>query len=339
MLLLILTAFFIWAIFIPKGDLSRKITETLTSQRHRADLFFRGVTFAEIVSGVKYWEIKADSSDLNKTTQIASMKIVDGTFFKKGEKSLKIIAPAATWNMKNKEIYLVNPLGYDAKYEREFKKKIKELDLEKNNLSEFNIPNSFGLTKKIGYWFKAKNLTWRLTTKRIVCTDGIKLTKGDITVYSERLDGDVGLERTVLTGNPKAIILEKDKITLTATKFEVDSKSDIMYALGNVKFILESTIKGKTIITSNAAAYNQRENIIELTGNVEINHKDIRASSNLASYFMPQRKITLTGDAKAFRAGEELRGDKIHIYLEEDRIDVEGGTKIFIPKSLIEEIG
>jgi len=337
--LLILVAFFVWSIFIPKGDLGKEIGETLKAQRQRADLFFRGVTFAEIVNGIKYWEIKAQSSDLNKTTKIATMKIVDGTFFKKGEKSLKILAPAATWKMKEKEIYLVNPLGYDAKYEREFKRKTKEIETLKSDVSEFNISNSYELTKEIGYWFKAKNLTWKLATKKIFCEKGVRLTKGDITAFSERLEGDVGLEHIVLTGNPKANIEQAERMTLLATKFEIDSKSDIMYALGNVKFVRESEVEGDATIVSNAASYNQRENVIEASGNVKIYFKDIQASSNLATYFVSQKKITLMGDARASRGGDELRGEKIHIFLEENRIDVEGDTKIFIPKSVIEEIG
>ena len=332
-----LIGFFAWAIFVPKGDIGEKITETLKSQKKKADLFFRGVTFSEIVNGRKYWEIKAVSSDLNKTTQISNMKTVDATFFKKGKKSLKIIAPAATWNMKDKEIYLANPLGYDPKYERVFKKKIKGIDLEKDDISEFILPNSYDITKEIGFWFKAKNLTWKLATKRIICKKGIKLTKGDTVILSEHLEGDVGFERVILTGKPEATIEREEKIKLTATKFEVDSKSDIVYALGNVKLVLESTAEGTATINSNAASYNQKEKVIEFTGNIEIFIGDIRATSDLATYFMPQKKITLTGNPRASRAGDELRGEKIHIYIEENRIEVEGKTKIFISKSELED--
>ena len=79
----------------------------------RADLSFKDVTFEEVVAGIKYWQLKATTAKINKSTEIATLRQANGTFFKKGRAVLCFKSPAAIWDMKNKQIVLDKPLGYD----------------------------------------------------------------------------------------------------------------------------------------------------------------------------------------------------------------------------------
>lgn len=318
---------FIWAAFVPKGDFTEKVQETLKEQRRRTDLFFRGATFAEIVNGVKYWELHARTSDINKDIKLATMKDVDGLFFKNGKAALKILAPTAEWKMDEKEIFLDEPIGYDIKYERKVRKHLKKMGDVRELFSIFHLPSKYPAESELGYWFKAHNLNWSIATKKIICKKGITLTKGDVTVFSEKLEGDVGLEKVKLSGFPKALISGRDggDITIEAKVFDIDSPNDMIYAKGNVKII-----RGAAIITSNNAVYNQKEGFIELTSNVSTIFEDIKAWGDEGIYSVKEESAALTGNAGALRGQSKLFGDKVIVFIKDGKIVIEGKTRVTI---------
>jgi len=321
-LLLVLSGLAFWAIFVPKEDFVKRVTQRLEEQKERADLFFRGVTVAEIVDGKKYWELRAISSELNKTTNITNLTTVRGTFFEKGNPELRIIAPTAVWHMKEKEIYLSEPIGYDTKFEKAFRHKLGSLRKLKDPRAIFNLPHE----GDSGYWFKAHNLAWKLATKKINCTDGIMLAKGNIVVLSDELEADVAMENVKLIGSPRANV--DDNITCEATTIKVDSKNDLIYALGGSRML-----RSDAVITSDSALYRQRSRELELLGNVHVTSKDLEAWGNNALYLVDSERAVLSGEARALRGNNALSGDEVSILFKEDKVTVSGRTQVKISGS------
>ncbi|HSN04634.1 MAG TPA: LptA/OstA family protein [Nitrospira sp.] len=69
---------------------------------------------------------------------------------------------------------------------------------------------------------------------------------------------------------------------------------------------------------------------IEATGHVRIEREGGNATSNKAVFDNSRRIVTLTGDPVAWEKGTRVSGEKIIIYLDEDRSVVEGGTHLRI---------
>jgi len=321
LLIALLLGLFIWAVFSPKEDFVAKITKTLEGQKGIADLFFSGVTVAEISDGKKYWELVAKTSSFNKEEDITTLSTVKGTFFQEDKGSLKIISPSAVWYMALREILLDEPIGYDTKFERQFKGKIEDLKDIKDPRAVFNLPEN-STAGDNGYWFKAHNLKWKLSDQKLVCRDGIMLTKGKVVVTSDALEGDVAMEHVILTGSPHALV---DSISFEATTMEVDSKNDLLLAYGRIK----ATRHDGTII-ADKGLYKQRTNEVDFIDNVALTYRDLKGWANSAVYFVASEEAVLKGAASAVRAGNTLSGDEIHILFKENRVFVKGKTKVKI---------
>jgi lipopolysaccharide transport protein LptA len=326
---LIMIGFFVWAL-LPKRDFSDKISEKLNKEKEKADVVFNDATLAEVYDGVKYWELVAKNALINKSIGKADLFVVDGLFFDKGKPTIKFLAPSAIWKIKMNEISLSNPIGYDIKYEKTIKDELAKVkDIAKLS-SVFHLPTRIG-EKYEGYWFSAKNLNWKLSTKRLLCSGAISLTKGDMVINAEKLEADVGMEKVLLTGNPAGqIFADSKKVNIVADTFFVDSYQDIITADQNV--IL--TRNGSKIKTTKAV-YNQKLGIINLYGDVFLTDGKITAYSKNASYDANNNKIILTANAKAKRGENEVYGEKMTILLGQNKIIIEGRTKARIKETEI----
>ena len=314
---------FYWALYSPKQDMSSRIYETLKDQEKKADFSFKGVTFEEVVAGVKYWQLLADSASVNKSTGIAVLKDCQGTFFKKGRPALCFRSPTALWNMKKKEILLDKPIGYDVKLETRISALVKTL--KSSDLSVFNLPQLY--KKEAGYWFKAKNLSWKLADESLLCTGGIVLNKGEATGYAEKLEGDVALERVILDGKPKVSISSRDSAptTVESDAFEILSRENLIIAKGNPRITW-----GEALVLTDALKYRQAERTLDLSGNVKINYKDIIAYGDSAYYLIDEGKIVLKGSARAEQLTNKLSGEQVSVSLKDRKISVAGRGKVII---------
>ncbi len=70
--------------------------------------------------------------------------------------------------------------------------------------------------------------------------------------------------------------------------------------------------------------------LMEATGHVTIEKDDGRATGRKAVYYVTDRKIVLTGDPVACQRGTRVSGEKITMYIDEDRSEVEGGSQVLI---------
>ncbi|MBM4122133.1 MAG: hypothetical protein FJ249_06035 [Nitrospira sp.] len=78
---------------------------------------------------------------------------------------------------------------------------------------------------------------------------------------------------------------------------------------------------------------NRSVSVIEATGHVMIEKDEGRATSQKAMYFADEEKIVLTGEPAAWQKGTRVTGQKITMYLAEDRSVVEGGSRVQIEPS------
>lgn len=295
---LIVTSMFMWALFAPKENISGKISKKLSEQKQKADLFMRGVTFSEIVGGVKYWEIKSISSEINKNKDTALLTETKGAFFKKGIATFHILSPKVFWNMRNKEIFIESALGYS----RNFK-------------------------------FETKNLNWSLASKKLKTDDDVVIDMSGSIIKAKGLSADVALEKVDLKGRPHAEIQSGIKdgiINMDADVFEIDGIKNIIKASGFLK-----ANQGELNIESGSAEFKDNEKILNIHDNVRISFRDIAAASDFASYNVRSRKIILIGGASAKRGGSNLNGDKLIIDLKDNKIGVMGRTKAFIEEEVI----
>jgi len=321
--LLFLIWIFYWAVFAEKQDISEKIAATLKEQEKVADLAFKDVSFEEVFEGVKYWQLNSKTATINKSTELATLRTVKGTFYKSGQPVLKFISPAALWQMGEKEILLDQAIGYDVSLEN----KIDQLTKKKANpfASLFSLPREYKNGQ--GYWFEAKNLNWKLANQKLFCNGGIVLNKGEVSGIADQLEADVALEKIKLSGHPKITISPKglSPVTLEAESFEVISSQDLIIATGNPRVAWNDAQ-----INAQEIRYRQKEKEISFSQDVKVLFRDIIASGNLANYQTNDEKIILEGAARAMQADNQLTGEKVMVSLRDNKISVVGQGKVVI---------
>jgi lipopolysaccharide export system protein LptA len=104
---------------------------------------------------------------------------------------------------------------------------------------------------------------------------------------------------------------------------EADNRNRTVDFSGNVVAKREDMV----IFSDRISAYYTEQGKIRQTiarGNVKINQQDRTATCQVATFSQPSQTIVLTGKPKVWQDKNILSGDRIIIYLEEDRIVVEG---------------
>ncbi len=318
----IFIGFFIWAM-LPRDDFSKKVSDTLQNEQKKADVIFKDATLAEVYDGVKYWELVAVRAVVNKSTGRADMVDVNGLSFDNGKPTIKFLAPSALWNINKNEIYMKDPIGYDASFEEQLKERILKGKKSSDRISYFHLAQKGKGEAFGGFWFQAKNLNWKLTTKKLLCHGAISLTKGNVVISSEDLESDVGMQKVRLTGHPSAeVAADPSPIIMNADEMLVDSSANTVTARNKVHI----TRNGSDIV-ADASTYSQSSNKVTMTGNVRINDGEIHAWSRSASYDIAGKLVTLTEDARAERNGNKIYGDRMTLYLGLNKIVVEGRSK------------
>lgn len=320
---------FVWALYAPKPDIQATLKETMKSQKNRLDLFYKGVTFQETQDSIKYWEIKAKTSSVNRSTNVASLEGTGGTFFQKGKPVLKFIAPSAIWQMDRQEIRLSKPVGYDAKAPRSAIEKF--LSIKQKSPSYFELPADYNGAGK-DFFFRAENLLWDMRDKELVCDNGLWIKKGNMSGMAKMLKGDVALEKVRLTGNPRIYITDTYLAVITAEIFEIDSRKDLLKALNGV------TMSANEIrVTTRSATYEQDTKLLHLLGNVTATYKNFKASADYGVYNLKTQKIKLINHARLVRGKSVLTGNEATIDVKSRAFSIKGKSRIVVPHEEMEK--
>jgi len=143
------------------------------------------------------------------------------------------------------------------------------------------------------------------------------------------------LSALLIAAAPVAVKNEKvarEPLVITSNRMVADKLGDIVTFTGEVTLKKE----GMTLSSDSVVVYYDvktkgiRE--IEALGGVMVRKEGRVALANRASYYSREEKIVLTGDARIIENESQLGGERITLFIREDRSIVEGG-KVLLYKS------
>lgn len=185
---------------------------------------------------------------------------------------------------------------------------------------------------------------------------GIGLSEESGSVKTES-SSEKGLVKAEETTPPKADEAQVPKtvpgaIQIATDRLEVDDKAKVIHLNGNVEIrwdqmvltcsdadVFYHEVQVKKTGSSNPKKETEAKREItrlEANGHVKITMEDSVAVSDKAVYDAVKRQIILTGSPRVWRGKDFLTGDRIIVYLDEDRVVVESGPKKKVKATLYE---
>lgn len=117
----------------------------------------------------------------------------------------------------------------------------------------------------------------------------------------------------------------REPIVITSNRMEADELGNKVTFTGNVLLKKEGMTLSSDAMTVMYDPGSKDIRQIDAHGNVVVRKEGRVALSNNASYFSTDEKIILTGDARIIENESQLGGEKITLFMREDRSLVEGG--------------
>jgi len=129
-------------------------------------------------------------------------------------------------------------------------------------------------------------------------------------------------------------------IKITSDRLISDNKSQIITFIGNVKVVredLEMTADAMDILQEKSDDGKSGIDMIVARGNVKINKKGKYATAEKAIYYEALQKIILSGSPRSWEDKNEISGEEMTFFMNEDRLVVKQGKKkqvnvIFYPE-------
>ena len=141
----------------------------------------------------------------------------------------------------------------------------------------------------------SQKMTFKNQQSQAVFDGAVVLTRGTLVVYSDRM-----------------VVSFRNQEVGTDSKKAVEGKGP------------SSPAKGPDTVSNRAVTQ------IEATGRVKIERDAGNATCQKAVYYRDEDKIVLTGDPVAWDKGTRVSGQRITMFLGEDRTVVEGGSRVRI---------
>lgn len=130
-----------------------------------------------------------------------------------------------------------------------------------------------------------------------------------------------------------------DPIDIKSDRLEAHNKERKIVFQGNVRARQRDTLIFADKLTTYYDRAGKDVERIVAEGNVKITQLDKVATSREAVFENFTRRIILKGDPHLWQGKDELRGEMITVYLDEDRVFVEKARGVFTPSRLREEAG
>jgi lipopolysaccharide export system protein LptA len=127
---------------------------------------------------------------------------------------------------------------------------------------------------------------------------------------------------------------KREPVVITSNTMEADKLGDTVTFTGNV------TLKkaGMTLTSDSMVVFYDAQSKgikeIDAYGNVVVRKEGRVAFSNKASYYSREEKIVLSGDARIIENENQLGGETITLFMNEDRSVVEAGKIMFYQNTL-----
>ena len=148
----------------------------------------------------------------------------------------------------------------------------------------------------------------------------------DITADEVRYDRKGAL--AIASGNVEVLF---KSFRITGDHAEYDESALLVTIRGNARF--EDTLEG-SVFVADKIVFLLREEEMEAEGDVSLRYKDgeVLASGDKLSYFSEGKRAIIQGDACVEIAGKMFQAKVITIFLDEERVVAEGGTRTVIPR-------
>lgn len=291
LILVLVLWLFYWAIFVPKESLTGRISRELERQSSKLDLFMKGVVFSEIIEGKKYWEIKALTSQINKDTGKALLNDIQGVFFSDGKPSVRFTAPSVIWDMKERQIRIESPKGFDGSY-------------------NFSVPD----------------LSWSLSRDSFWTDGPVVFQSAQGTIKGRGLSGSPGKAGMTIKGDPVASFSWRGKVMrLQAKSFGLDGTRGNISASGGCTASMDALS-----VTAEEMEYFRAKMEVSARGKVKLSYRDIKASADNALFRLGGNTVTLSGNAAASRQGSRMSAGRLKIDMKNNRIIMEERTEVFV---------
>ena len=122
---------------------------------------------------------------------------------------------------------------------------------------------------------------------------------------------------------------KREPMVITSSHMEADKLGDKVTFTGDVVLKKE----GMTLYSDSMIVFydvpTKGVKQIDASGNVVVRKEGRVALSNRASYYSREEKIVLTGDARIIENENQLGGERITLFMRDDRSIVEGGNVLF----------
>jgi lipopolysaccharide export system protein LptA len=130
-----------------------------------------------------------------------------------------------------------------------------------------------------------------------------------------------------------------EPIVITADRLEAEKLGETVTFIGNVVLKKEAmTLSAdRMIVYYDSGTKDIRQ--IDASGNVVVHKEGRVAFSRDAFYYSREEKIVLTGDARIVENDNELGGEKITLFLRDDRSVIEGGKVLLYQDQTVSKPG
>ncbi|HET7317523.1 MAG TPA: lipopolysaccharide transport periplasmic protein LptA [Nitrospirota bacterium] len=127
---------------------------------------------------------------------------------------------------------------------------------------------------------------------------------------------------------------EAEPIVITSNRMEAEKLGEKVTFSGNVELKKEgmTVTSDQMVVFYDPGSKNIRE--IVARGNVVVRKEGRIALANLATYSLREEKIVLTGDARIIENENQVGGQKIILFMRDDRSIVEGGKVLLYQDKL-----
>lgn len=132
----------------------------------------------------------------------------------------------------------------------------------------------------------------------------------------------------------QSVTKEAEPIVITSNRMEAEKLGEKVTFSGNVVLKKEgmTVTSDQMVVFYDPGSKNIRE--IVARGNVVVRKEGRIALANLATYSLREEKIVLTGDARIIEKENQLGGEKIILFMRDDRSIVEGGKVLLYQDKL-----
>jgi lipopolysaccharide export system protein LptA len=161
---------------------------------------------------------------------------------------------------------------------------------------------------------------------------GVEGAKGSHEEIIDITADEIGydLKYALATAKGNVTVLFKS-FRITGDLAEYDEGKLVVVIKGNAK--LEDTQEG-TVFLADKIVFLLEEEKMEAEGGVSLRYKDgeVLASGEKVSYFGVDKRAIVEGDASVEIAGKVFSASVITVFLDEERVLAEGGTRTVIPR-------